>query len=339
MSKNKYNLSVGDKIKRSFDTLPITSIKDGRIIFNNSTDVDWSFDEVNENLDSGDWKIVERAKKSFPEKWKIKGSMQFAKFIKYNTILNRTRLAGSIPCAWYFNSDSNNLKICTVDDIVSKHEEVTIEQLKEHYSSPKENEMKNIETRKINHYKVKSPVAYIGYLGTHGVFRTGQSVIPDSPAAEYFLSIGILNNPDIFEVIYEEELKVGDIVRVVKGQYTGSVAKIISGIHNSEAVKTLDIPHNPEKNYYISLGDIIAATEEEKKEYERKNSLPVIGGRTPVREKIDGVDVIAYGCVKLTKETLISYKYFLDSAAKGRMTVQNTIITVDMLDKLIKALD
>lgn len=205
MIDNKYNLQIGDKIKYKHRIYTIQSIEDKGAFLSAGFGLDrWSY--INTQIDNGDFVILERAKKAFPEKWSVWGGpdlMNFLQDCKSQGLYKLTNYTGNART--YYNFNGQELS----DYGKRQFETVTIGQLREHYLNTKET-MKEESKKEIIGYNIKEEFKD----KERKIAETLDTQIGKIPGAGYWLpNCGSVYNNAIdmgvldlwFEPVYKEE--------------------------------------------------------------------------------------------------------------------------------------
>lgn len=153
-----------------------------------------------------------------------------------------------------------------------------------------------------------------------------------------------------WEPVYEELFKVGDWVVASYGNvswcsdskgiigYITTITNLPSGYNHRVKSESL-VELNSYGYDYAYFKKVRKATPKEIEDYKEEISAPKIGDYKAVVEKDPFDKIIAFGCVKLSLNMLLAYKYLLTSEAKAKITIKGTEITEEILNKLIKMIE
>lgn len=258
-----------------------------------------------------------------PEKWVIKGSEEFKKWLLNNKYDGKAAdIYGNVTEYYYHH----------LHDEVWMHErfirdgytEITIDQLISVENALKQPTMDTVKT--IIGYKLLKGLPDVS-VGTIGKTERNE-VIFDTIAGTRRYDIGIVKSTEWFEAVYKDKFIVGDIIFDEK-----------YGIGKIEKIDDRSIYLNPgfssgtvDFNICSSIGiRVRKATQEQIDTY--------------LKIEIDGYiakqegSLITFGCYKFSEQQLLAYKHLLNQDGNlAKIHVKDTEITVDIINKLLNLL-
>lgn len=243
--------------------------------------------------------FIELSKEEFilPEKWCIKTNPEIDEILinwrggRYECPMKEAVLL------------SDKYWISSKRNFFSDYTEITFEQFKKYV-------LKQTDMKKIKYYKILKKVW--GLNGTD--FSVGSKLdILNKQSLPYFESLGLLKDTTIFEPVYEEEFKIGDVVYIKEAQNGAYGANNSFGIITDEKfsvgiINSLSLRVNIKGSVW-GIGDpdkcdIRLATEKEVEEYKNNLLLEETKKRYPVGTKF----ISSYD--NRTKDEIINGEFF-----------------------------
>lgn len=159
----------------------------------------------------------------------------------------------------------------------------------------------------------------------------------EADPVQYWYSDRNVQNTEWFEPVYEEDIKIGDIVKckpdaqhkVAAGYVPGLVFKVtkIDNVYSGIVV------FGGKDGAGVFGVDLVKATHEEIRQYEQ--SQKVVIGSYMLEKRSSGE--YKFGCKLFKKEDILLIRRLVtDSEIRANITIQGTKITEELLDKILK---